>query len=86
MRSRFAANQMSVNAPALGAMAIDPSDSADLPKGVRAVTIAGAGVLNYLAEDGQTCTTGELPVGTYSPFARRILATGTTATKITGWM
>lgn len=86
MASRFAANQTGVTGAALGAMAIVASDSTDLPEEIRAVTLGGAGVLKYVGSDGATYTTGELPVGTYAMFARRILATGTTATKITGWI
>jgi len=33
-----------------------------------------------------TYTTGPLPVGTYPMLARRIRATGTTATGLTGWI
>ena len=72
---------------AIGAFAVTPSDSADLAGHVRAVTIGTAGgVLVYDGWDGVTYTTGPLPVGTYPMLARRIRATGTTATGLTGWV
>ncbi|WP_128253929.1 spike base protein, RCAP_Rcc01079 family [Falsirhodobacter deserti] len=86
MATRFQNYAMGVTAPALGAVAITPSDSVDLAEGVCAVTLGGAGTLSFIGTGGTTYTTGMLPVGTYSLFARRILATGTTATDITGWI
>jgi len=75
------------NPPAFGSYAIAPSDSADLSKAIRAVTIGTAGVLAWVsAVDGQDYITAELPPGTYALSARRIRATGTTAAKITGWI
>ena len=47
---------------------------------------AAAGVVKYThARTGAICTTGPLPVGQHSIWARRIWATGTTATGLTGW-
>ena len=74
-------------ASAQGAFAITPSDTVDLPAPIRAVTIGTAGgVIKYIGRDGETRTTGPLPINTYSMEATRILATGTTATGLTGWM
>ena len=88
--TRVAADRTSspdMNGPALSAFAITPSDSTDLPAPVRAVTIGTAGgTIRYTqARTGAVCTTGPLPVGSYSIWARRIWATGTTATGLTGW-
>lgn len=73
-------------APASKAFAVAPSNSTDLPDVIRAVTIGGGGTLSYLNLQGETCTTAELPAGTYPLFARRIRTSGTTATQITGWV
>lgn len=88
MTDPFNRQAQSVVGPALGAMAITPSDSADLIQFIRAITIGTAGgVISYVSSrDGATYTTGPLPVGTYSLWASRIRATGTSATGLTGWV
>ena len=83
--NRFSAYSMGANAPAIGSYAVTPSDTADLPEPIRAVTINGAGTLSWRGLDGQTYQTASLPAGTYAISADRIMATGTTATEITGW-
>ncbi|MFD2173329.1 spike base protein, RCAP_Rcc01079 family [Rhodobacter lacus] len=87
MTDQFAHLTPGLDSPSMGGNAITPSDSTDLPAPVRAVTIGtAAGVIKYVhARTGATCTTGPLPVGQHSIWARRILATGTTATGLTGW-
>lgn len=82
-------NMLAVDAqdPALGALAITPSDSADLSSPIRAVTIGTTGgTISFIGRDGTAFTTGPLPVGTYPLFATRIRATGTTAVGMTGWI
>lgn len=64
----------------------DPSDDADLPEAIRAVTIGTAGTLAWRGTDGASYVTATLPPGTYALGADRILATGTTAADITGWV
>lgn len=86
MANRFAGMQPAVTGPALGAYAITPSDSANLAETIRAVTVGMQGALSFVGTDGKTYTTGTLPAGTYPLFATRILATGTTATNLTGWV
>jgi hypothetical protein len=88
MSDQFKNRDISVEGPAIGALAVTPSDSADLPQAVRAITIGGVGgSLSFISSrDGQTYTTGGLPPGTYPLFARRIRASGTTATDLTGWI
>ena len=71
---------------ATGAFAVTPSDGADLALRIRAVTINVSGVISYVGWDGVTNTTATLPAGTYPLLAKRIRATGTTATAITGWI
>ena len=83
--NRFSAYAPGINAPAIAAYAVTPSNTADLPEVIRQVTISGAGVIRYIGPCGGTFTTGVLPAGTYVMTASRILATGTTATGITGW-
>ena len=87
MTDYFSATAPGITGPALSAFAITPSDSADLSVPVRAVTIGtAAGVVKYThARTGAVCTTGPLPLGQHSIWARRIWATGTTATGLTGW-
>lgn len=76
-----------MSGPAIGALAIVPSDGADLSRPIRAITIGTAGgTISYVGWDAVTYTTGPLPVGTYPLLARRVQATGTTATGLTGWM
>lgn len=71
--------------PAIGSYPITPSDGADLAEVIRAVTIGGAGTIAWRGLDGVDYQTAILPAGTYPLSATRILATGTTATEITGW-
>lgn len=72
--------------PSPGGRAVTPNDGADLVERVRMVTIGtAAGVIAYVGWDGVTYTTGPLPLGSYPMYAKRIMATGTTATGLTGW-
>lgn len=76
-----------ITGPAVGAYAVTPNDSTDLDQPIRMVTLAGEGTLSYISSlDDATYTTGILPAGSYPLFASRILATGTSATDITGWV
>lgn len=75
-----------LTAPALGSLAVTPSDSTDLATPVRAVTLQTGGTLAWINREGVAQATGPLPAGTYPLMARRILATGTTATGLTGWI
>ena len=87
MADKFTGTSVGIGGPSLGGNAITPSDTVDLPAPVRAVTIGtAAGTVSYIhARTGAICTTGPLPVGQHSIWASRILATGTTATGLTGW-
>ena len=63
---------------------ITPNDSADLPRVTRAVFAAGAGVIKWHNMGGATQHT-TVAEGERVPIkARRILATGTTATGLEG--
>ncbi|MFC3569209.1 spike base protein, RCAP_Rcc01079 family [Paracoccus simplex] len=84
--NRFSPYSLGANASAIGSYAITPSDGDDLPEVIRAVTLGASGTLAWRGLDGQTYETAALPAGTYAVSADRILATGTTATDITGWV
>ena len=86
MANRFSTFMHGANAPALGSYVVTPSDDADLPEAIRAVTIGTAGTLAWRGTDGESYVTATLPPGTYALGADRILATGTTAADITGWV
>lgn len=87
MTDRFRNNPVGEDAPALSSFAVTKSDTADLPKPVRAVTIGErGGVIKYTAaRGGEICTTGYLPIGQHPIWATRIWETGTTAEGMTGW-
>ncbi len=87
MSDKFEGANIDLTGPALSAFAVTKSDTADLPVVIRALTIGTTGgVVKYThARTGALCTTGPLPVGQHSIWARRIWDTGTTATGLTGW-
>lgn len=78
----FEYTEPNITASALRSAAITPNDGADLPFRVRMVTL---GTLAWINWNGVTCSTAFLPAGPHPLFAKRILATGTTAADITGW-
>jgi hypothetical protein len=83
----FRPDHIAATHPAIGAFAITPSDGADLALAIRQITIGTAGgILVWRGIDGVSQTTGPLPLGTYPIAAHRIMATGTTATGLTGWV
>lgn len=86
MSDHFKSMARSITAPALGALVITPSDSTNLAAPVRAITVNVGGTLAWLNEQGVAQATGPLPAGTYPMMATRILATGTTASGLTGWI
>lgn len=66
---------------------ITPSDTVDLAMAIRQITIGTAGgTIRWQNARGQQQDTGPLPVGTHMMAAHRIMATGTTATGLTGWV
>jgi len=67
--------------------AITPHDSTNFTYPARAITVGGnPGVIVYVNWEGDVCTTGTLPQGTYAIKALRVNATNTTATDMTGWV
>ena len=72
-----------LDGPAIGNVAVTPNDTADLDQISRTLYIGGAGNVAVVAKDGTTATYVGLPVGTFLTVrARRVMATGTTASNI----
>ena len=69
-------------APAVSAVAITPSDSADFTTtSCRAIWVGGTGTIKVDMSDGTTVTFSGVPAGYILPIrARRVYSTGTTAT------
>lgn len=86
MARPFAVYANGSEGPALRSIAITPNNSTDLVDDIRAVTLNVGGTLSYDGWDGITYSTNALPAGTYPIQIRRVRATGTTATGITGWV
>lgn len=84
----FNASSASITGPYLGALAITPSDTVDLPTPIRAISFhAGNGTLSFIGWDDKTYTTGTLNHGVIYPvMIKRLRATGTTVSQITGWI
>lgn len=86
MSDPYAASGLSLNSPALHAGAITPSDAADLAVTTRAIYVGGAGAVKLiLAGDTEAITLVAVTAGQVLPVrAKRVLATGTTATGLVG--
>lgn len=69
--------------PALGGEAVTPSDSAELTQVGRALYVGAAGNVAVTTQDGSALTFVGVPAGSTLPVrAKKVLATGTTATSI----
>jgi len=74
-----------LSAPALGAAAITPSDSAALPEPVRAIYVGTGGALRVQMLSGEIVTFGSVLGGTIYPLRiAQVLTTGTTASGLVG--
>ena len=74
---------------AVGGFLITPSDSAEFSEVTRAISFAAAGTIVAVFEDGTQITipSAALAAGILHPLGlRRILATGTSATGIVGYV
>lgn len=81
----FSSFSSDLGSPATGAFDVVPDDGADLDVLPRAIMVATAGDLAVIMKDGSTATLPALQPGVPYPVrARRILASGTTATGIVG--
>lgn len=86
-RDQFKDHSRNINESARGSFVITPHDTNELPQAIRQITIGtAAGTIAWKDKDGNSHATGPLPVGTYPMQAHLILATGTTATGLTGWV
>ena len=85
MADAFESNSSGLDSPAKDAFAITGNDSTDLTTSTRGIYIGGAGNLKVDMVSGNTVTfTGVLAGVVYPIRARRVYATGTTATGIIG--
>mgnify|MGYP000423270161 CR=1 FL=1 len=77
-------NGVGYTAPAIGAAAVTPSDSADLPRIARALYIGVSGNVSVICEDGGAAVTfSNLSAGQILPLrVKRVRSTSTTATSI----
>ncbi|MFQ3251793.1 MAG: hypothetical protein ACI9U6_000067 [Loktanella salsilacus] len=74
----------SPESPVSHAFVVTPDDSADLTHVTRALYVGCGGDLRVVMADGATVTFAALAVGWHPVRVRRLLATGTSATLITG--
>jgi hypothetical protein len=81
---RFKYYASSPESPVSHAFAVTPDDSADLTHVTRAFYVGGGGDLRVVMADGATVTFAALAPGWHPVRVRRVLATGTSATLITG--
>jgi len=73
----------SLDGPANDVADVTPDDDNDLPIMARALWVGGGGDLTITAKGGGTVTFDDVPAGVILPIrARRVHATGTTATNI----
>jgi hypothetical protein len=85
MTDKFASYSAGLDGPATGGFAIAKSDSTVLAQPTRAVWVGGAGDLAVTYLDGTTDTLTAVPAGTLLPIrVTKVMATGTTATAISG--
>ena len=84
---RFGPNSDTTSSPARNALMVTPSDTVDLINVTKALYIGGTGDVTVIMLDGSAPQTfSACPVGMILPVrCTRILATGTTATKITAF-
>ncbi len=86
MADPFAASADAVSAQAGRLVAVTPNDGTDLADIPKALWVSVAGTLNIVAVNDPTnagTALGSLPVGSIVPIrARRVRATGTTATVV----
>lgn len=83
MSDAFALNADSVFAPARRVRAVTPADDTDLSLGVcKALLIGGGGTISLIAADDTAAVTLTVEAGVLPVRAKRVRATGTTATDI----
>jgi hypothetical protein len=68
----------------VGAVAITPSDSANLTDAVSALYVGGSGAIKVTTFAGDTVTFLSVPAGIFEVSVTKVFSTGTTATGIFG--
>jgi hypothetical protein len=82
---KFASYTVSLDSPATGGFAVTASDATVFTQPTRAVWVGGTGNLAVRYIDGTTDTIVGVPTGFLLPIrVDKVLATGTTATSISG--
>lgn len=85
MADNFASFAPGLDSPFAGAFAVTPSDTADMAIASRGIYVGGAGNIKVDMVGVGTVTFTAVPVGsTLNVRAKRIYATGTTATLLVG--
>lgn len=85
MSEKYQGRADDITSPARGGFAITPSDSTDLTAETRAIYVGNAGDVAAVLASGDEVSFVGLAGGTVLPVrARRIKATGTTATALVG--
>ncbi|PWC96962.1 hypothetical protein [Azospirillum sp. TSO5] len=85
MADQYANLSPDLASPYIGGFAVSPSDSAVLSQPTRAVFVGGAGNLAVTYLDGSTDTLQSVTAGSILPIrVTKVMATNTTATKISG--
>ena len=85
MIDSFRRHARSLTAPPEQGAAVVPDDLRDLATVTRALYVGGTGDLAVVMADGTRLVFGAVPAGTLLPVrVVRVLATGTTATRVVG--
>ena len=85
MTDSFRRHSRSLTAPPEHGAAVTPDDGRDLAAVTRALYVGGAGDLAVWMADGTLLAFGAVPAGTLLPIrVVRVLATGTSATRVVG--
>lgn len=79
----FSRQRSLTNDPFTNAVAVTPSDSADLTYVTRGLYVGATGTVKVIMQDSGTVTFAGVPAGTLLPIrATRVYSTGTTASTI----
>lgn len=82
MKNLFDTRAPSLNGPATDLLPVTPDDSADLPAVAVALYVETGGAVTFITEQGNTRTAAVADFMFFPVGARRVLATGTTASGI----
>lgn len=84
MADKFQTENVQLVSPASHLATITPDDNTDLPNSTRGINVDSAGVVHLTTVDGDTGTVFVAAGIVFPVRARRVFATGTTATGIKG--